>query len=160
MKKLNYDIVIIGGGPAGLSAAVEAAKDKSLRILLIERDKNLGGILQQCIHDGFGLFRFGQRLSGTEYAQRYIDFVKEESIDIKLDTMVLEVTKDKNIYAINPEDGMLEISCGAVILAMGCRERTAIKSVYLIATRDLRISGCNFFYLKIKGLCDFLRKRF
>lgn len=125
MKKLNYDIVIIGGGPAGLSAAVEAAKDKSLRILLIERDKNLGGILQQCIHDGFGLFRFGQRLSGTEYAQRYIDFVKEESIDIKLDTMVLEVTKDKNIYAINPEDGMLEISCGAVILAMGCRERTA-----------------------------------
>jgi len=125
VKKLNYDIVIIGGGPAGLSAAVEAAKDKSLRILLIERDKNLGGILQQCIHDGFGLFRFGQRLSGTEYAQRYIDFVKEESIDIKLDTMVLEVTKDKNIYAINPEDGMLEISCGAVILAMGCRERTA-----------------------------------
>ena len=93
MKKLNYDIVIIGGGPAGLSAAVEAAKDKYLRTLLIERDKNLGGILQQCIHDGFGLFRFGQRLSGTEYAQRYIDFVKEESIDIKLDTMVLEVTK-------------------------------------------------------------------
>ena len=152
MKKLNYDIVIIGGGPAGLSAAVEAAKDKSLRILLIERDKNLGGILQQCIHDGFGLFRFGQRLSGTEYAQRYIDFVKEESIDIKLDTMVLEVTKDKNIYAINPEDGMLEISCGAVILAMGCRERTASQVLlYGYRTAGVMTAGSVQRYINMDG---------
>ena len=92
MKTMNYDIVIIGGGPAGMAAAVEVAENGKESVLLIERDKSLGGILQQCIHDGFGLFRFGKRLAGTEYAQRYIDMVHEKRIEVKTDTMVLDLS--------------------------------------------------------------------
>lgn len=119
-----YDIVIIGGGPAGMAAAVAAKKQGIDRILILERDRELGGILNQCIHNGFGLHTFQEELTGPEYADRFIGQVKLYNIEYKLNTMVMDVSRDKRVTAMNREEGMFEIQAKAIILAMGCRERS------------------------------------
>lgn len=120
MKK---NLVIIGGGPAGMSAAVSAYEAGERDILILEREEHLGGILKQCIHNGFGLHRFGEELTGPEYAYRYEKRVEEYGISYKTDTTVLDITQDKKITAMNREDGVFVIEAKAIILAMGCRER-------------------------------------
>ena len=155
MRELSVDIAVIGGGPAGLAAALEAARlGKSAAI--VERADELGGILMQCIHDGFGLMRFGKSMSGCAYAQRFIDELEEAraagaSIEVLLDTMVIELTADRTIWASNAE-GMVRISAGAVVLAMGCRERTAAQ-ILLQGERPQGVitAGAAQRYINIEG---------
>jgi len=118
-----YDVIIVGGGPAGLTAALSAQQNGAKKILVLERDREPGGILQQCIHNGFGLHHFKEELTGPEYAQRFIDEVLKLNIDYRLDTMVMDIAPDKTVTAMNRTDGMFQIRAKAVVLCMGCRER-------------------------------------
>ncbi|MGL5650960.1 MAG: NAD(P)/FAD-dependent oxidoreductase [Paraclostridium sp.] len=120
---MKYNVVVVGGGPAGLGAAVEAKRNGAKAVLIIERDRELGGILNQCIHNGFGLHEFKEELTGPEYAHKFIEMVKQENIEYMLDTMVLNISEDKTIEALG-EDGIINIKADAIVLAMGCRERT------------------------------------
>lgn len=124
MKAMQYELAVIGGGPAGLAAAVAAAEAGVKKIVVVERDKELGGILQQCVHTGFGLHLFKEELTGPEFAQRFIDKIESLNIDVLAETMVLEVRPDRTVIAVNKSDGLLMLSAQALVLAMGCRERT------------------------------------
>lgn len=149
---MKRDIVIIGGGPAGMAAAVSAFDAGVRSILIIERDSALGGILRQCIHNGFGLHRFGEELTGPEYAYRYEEMVRQRDIEVMTDTMVLSLGEGRVVTAMNSREGVFTIKAGAVILAMGCRERPR-GALDIAGTRPAGIytAGTAQKYVNIKG---------
>ena len=151
MKK-NYDIVIIGGGPAGLAAAVAAYDNGVKDILILEREERLGGILNQCIHNGFGLTRFKESLSGPEYAARFIDEVQKRQIEVCTQTTVLALSKEKQVTVINSAQGVFTVQAKSVVLAMGCRERSR-GALNVAGSRPAGIysAGTAQKYVNIKG---------
>ncbi len=149
----DFDVVVIGAGPAGLAASL-AAEKKGKRVLLVERAARMGGILNQCIHDGFGLIRFGEKLSGCEYANRYINEVKASKVEVSLLTFVTRIEKKHDIFYITlvSRDGIRTVTCAALVLSTGCRERTA-KQVSIQGTRPAGVftAGSAQYYLNILG---------
>lgn len=148
----EIDLVIIGGGPAGMSAALAAYEAGIRDLLILERDEKLGGILQQCIHNGFGLHRFGEELTGPEYAWRYEKEVIEKKIPTLLNTMVLDITPDRVVTATNSESGVFQLKAKAIVLAMGCRERSR-GALNIAGTRPAGIysAGTAQKYVNLKG---------
>lgn len=149
---MKYELVIIGGGPAGLSAANAAWEAGCRSICIVERDRELGGILNQCIHNGFGLHYFKEELTGPEYAGRFIDMVGQTGVDVRLDAMVLDITPDKHVHIVSSEGGYEDLEARAVILAMGCRERTR-GAIAIPGTRPAGVftAGAAQRYLNIEG---------
>ncbi len=122
---MKADVVVIGAGPAGLAAAIAAKENGAQDVVLLDREEHLGGILRQCIHNGFGLHVFGEELTGPEYAARFIEKAKALGVKYLTETMVLDVSEARMVTAVGPETGIISIQAGAVVLAMGCRERSA-----------------------------------
>ena len=125
MQIKHVDVAIIGGGPAGLAAAVSAKEQGADKVLVLERDTVLGGILNQCIHAGFGLHTFGKELTGPEYALQYIEMLQKTDVEVWLDTMVLSIGQDRSITMVSSEQGFCKVQAKAIVLAMGCQAPTA-----------------------------------